>query len=199
MENLKTIGAVVAFAADAWVFYGIWKGLIKEQNFSTWMLWGLLACIVTITIIINGGHNYKLSAIYAFCSLSIGMLLLIKKEFAWTRVDWWTAAGVLICLGVWAFLGTTATTVASTTAVVISGYPLLETTYKKPHLAPKQIYFMFCIASAASLIAAKDWSIKEALYPEATLGISIIFVLLSLRKPKGKKLSPPCTYDILVG
>lgn len=183
MEHLKTLGAIIGLIADAFIFWGILKNKIEEQSFSTWMLWGLLDSIIATTIIFTHG-NYKLTAIYAFCSFSIAVLLFIKKERQWGLIEWLTAGGVTLCLIVWWQLGNQATTIAGTTAVVISGIPLAKNTYLFPQHAPTRIYILFCIASSLSLWGAEDWSIKESLYAEATLGISIIFTTLSLRKPK---------------
>jgi hypothetical protein len=65
--------------------------------------------------------------------------------------------------------------------------PLAEKTYRNPDRSLTKIYLGFCVASLIALFAGKDWSIEQRLYPEGTLGISIIFTLLSLRKPRLKE------------
>lgn len=188
MEHLKTLAALIGFIADLFIFIDILKAKeedLEDQSFSTWMLWGLLDAITTIAVILQHG-NYELSAIYAFCSFSIATLLFVKNERRWGWLEWATSGGVLTCLVIWWHFGNQATTIAGTTAVVISGIPLAKQTYLYPEKAPTKVYLLFCAASSLSLLGAKNWSIEESLYAEATLGISIIFTILSLRKPKQK-------------
>ncbi len=179
MENLKLIGAIVGLLANIPLFIAVWKGL--KQNFSTWMLWTILDIITTVSLMRQHG-NYDLSGIYVVTSFSMSMLLLFKKEISWELTDTLTVAGVFICLAVWYFLGDEATTIASTAAVVLSSFPLIKETFCKPDGGATKIYFYFCIASLLALIGGDDFSIKESLYPAATLGFSSVLTILSLRK-----------------
>ncbi len=180
MEKLKILGAIVGLVANIPLFIAVWKGL--KQNFSTWILWTMLDVITTIAII-NQHGNYYLSGIYVFTSLAMSILLFTKKEISWQLTDTLTAAGVLLCLVVWYFMGDKATTIASTTAVVISAYPLIKDTFFNPDPDATKVYCMFAIASLLSLIAAKDTSVEECLYPAATMSFSILLTFLSIRKP----------------
>ncbi|MES2224530.1 MAG: hypothetical protein V4478_00920 [Patescibacteria group bacterium] len=180
MEKLKILGAIVGLVANIPLFIAVWKGL--KQNFSTWILWTMLDVITTIAII-NQHGNYYLSGIYVFTSLAMSILLFVKKEISWGLTDTVTAVGVCICLIVWYFMGDNATTIASTAAVVISAYPLMRDTFISPDPGATKVYCMFIVASLLSLLAAKDTSVEEWLYPAATMSFSAVLTIFSIRKP----------------
>jgi hypothetical protein len=123
MEHLKYLAATVALLVNIPLFLGILNGTVKDQSFSTWILWAALDILTTITIVLNHG-NWYLSGAYIVSSFAISGILFLKKQIDWSAVDTYTAIGVFICLVVWGCLGSKAATIAGTTAVVISGYPL---------------------------------------------------------------------------
>jgi hypothetical protein len=181
MEILKTIGPIVGLLANIPLFIAVYKGDVK-QNFSTWILWTILDIITTIAIIEQDG-NYLLSGVYVFSSFAMSILLFSKKEIGWSAIDTVTTVCVFVCLFVWYVMGNKATTIASTTAVVISSFPLIKSTFLCPDPKATKVYSLFIIASLLSLIGGKDVSVKESLYPAATMGFSILLTVLSLRKP----------------
>lgn len=152
-----------------------------EQSFAAFLLWALLDLIATITTILAGG-NYWLALANAAGSTIITLLLIYKKQVAWSWIESMTALLVIICLVVWYVSGERAGIVASSLAVVIASVPQMVDTWRKPEATPFWVYVTFLLANIVALIGGKAWTIEERFYACCGIFLCSVIVIFSLRK-----------------
>lgn len=159
-------------------------GLMKtkaEQSFAAFLLWAMLDFIATITSVLSDG-NYWLPLSNAIGSSIITVLLIIKKQVSWSRIETMTTVLVIICLGVWYAAGERAGIIASSLAVLMASIPQMAETYKKPDATPAGAYIVFLIANLVSFVAGRSWMIEERFYAGCSVFLCFVIVILALRK-----------------
>lgn len=152
-----------------------------EQSFAAFLLWALLDLIATITTMLAGG-NYWLALANAIGSSVITLLLIYKKQIAWSWVESMTAVLVLVCLGIWYAAGERAGIVASGLAVVIASVPQMVDTWRKPEATPVVAYLIFLLANVVALIGGRAWTIEERFYACCGIFLCSVITIFSLRK-----------------
>lgn len=152
-----------------------------EQSFAAFLLWALLDLIATITTMLAGG-NYWLALANAIGSSVITLLLIYKKQVAWSWVESMTAVLVLVCLGIWYAAGERAGIVASGLAVVIASVPQMVDTWRKPEATPVVAYLIFLLANVVALIGGRAWTIEERFYACCGIFLCSVITIFSLRK-----------------
>ena len=145
------------------------------------MLWAMLDLIATVTSVLEDG-NYWLPMSNAIGSLVITILLIVKKQVSWSRIETMTTLLVIICLIVWYVAGEKAGIIASSLAVVIASVPQMVETYRKPGATPVIAYIAFLGASVVSLVAGESWTIEERFYAGCSVFLCLVIVLLTTRK-----------------
>jgi hypothetical protein len=83
---------------------------------------------------------------------------------------------------IWLLTTDAIATVASTSAMVIGGFPQLKDAWKKPREMPLAAYAAYAIANALCTAGGADWSIKERFYSAAATVFCAAIVALSARK-----------------
>jgi len=178
---MQVVAGVLGIVAYGFLIYGITQSK-SEQSFAAFLLWGMLDSIATVTTILEHG-NFWLPLSNAIGSSVITLLLVVKKQVRWSRVETLTALLVIVCLAVWYTSGETAGIVASSLAVVIASIPQMRETWHDPVATPKGAYFVFLSANVVSFIAAKDWSLKEFFYPSCSIFLCTVILGFSFKKP----------------
>ncbi|MBC8035112.1 MAG: hypothetical protein H7Y03_13255 [Chitinophagaceae bacterium] len=180
MQNhLQIIAGIIGLITYCFLFFKIFKNNAK-QNFAAFLLWAILSIITTITVFIEEG-NYWLSLGNVLGETAITILLIVKKQIAWSWIETSTAFLVIICLIIWFFMGEKAAIVSSSLATVTASIPQMVSTYKKPSSTPTGIYVAFLMANILSLYAGKSWTIEERFYPASAVVLCLIIALFSLR------------------
>ncbi len=180
MSSFTTLSVVLALLLYVPLCVQLLQGKAK-QNLATWIMWGSLDLIVTITIIVQHG-NYFLPAAYVL-GCGITLLCMIKfGDLVWTSFESFVAFLVLVCLIVWGFSGSKIATVASTLAMAIAGIPQLIDCYRRPHGMPFLIYIGYTVANLFSVLGGKNWSIEERFYPIMAGIYCLLFSALASRK-----------------
>ncbi len=132
-------------------------------SFATFLLWAALALIVTInTMLVKG--NYALPLGYLLGAIATTFILLCKKQYGWSTVEWFTLVLVAACIIVWLTSGPGPAIIACSTAAFIAGVPQLKTAWDAPHSIAIPIWIGFLLANILACFAGKDWSAKERLY-----------------------------------
>ncbi|MBA3789305.1 hypothetical protein H0X32_02840 [Patescibacteria group bacterium] len=158
----------------------VWRGKM-QLNAASFLLWGLLDFIVAASIFVKGG-NWLLPAAYVFgCSL-VGVAILKSRTFKWTRLETVTSSLVLISIFVWWRSGPVMDTIISTAAVITAGLLQVWDIWRKPRESTLWLWVAYSIVNGLSTIAGKDWSISERFYPASCTVLTVVMVLLTLRK-----------------
>lgn len=181
MQNyLQIISGIAGLITYGFLFCKILKGK-AEQNFAAFLLWAILSIIITTTVFIEEG-NYWLSLGNVLGETAITILLLVKKQIAWSRVETLTALLVIICLAIWFFVGEQAAIISASLATVTASIPQIVSTYRQPSSTPTGIYIAFLMANLLSLYAGKSWTIEERFYPASAVVICLIIAFFLMRK-----------------
>lgn len=177
---LNVVATCLALALYTPLCMQILKGTAK-QNLATWALWTVLDGIAAASLVVQHG-NYLVVAAYTLGSAVVAMCILRSRNFAWTYLE--TLVSVLVILSVigWAVAGPLYATVLSVAGLVLASIPQLVDSYRKPQDMPLGIYLGYGVANLLSLLAGKDWSIAERLYPGSALIMTLLMCACGLRK-----------------
>ena len=184
---LQPLAGAIGIAAYIVVIVGILKTKM-EQSFAAFMLWAMLDIIATVTTIMQDG-NYWLPLSNAFGSSIITILLIIKKQVSWSRVETLTAILVAVCLVIWYIAGEKAGMIASSLAVVIASVPQMADTFRKPEATPAGAYIIFLFANIVSFVAGKSWTVEERFYPACSIFLCLVIIVFAMRKKNRHPMS----------
>ncbi len=174
------LACVVAVVAYCFMARGLLAG-DSEQNFTTWILWGVLDGIAAATIFFQSG-SWAIPAVYAVGSTATAFLILKSGTVSWTWFDTMIICMVVACMVIWKVSGARTATIASTVAVTIAGIPQLVETWKKPEGSPFPVYLMFVVGNSLATAGAKSWSVEERLYPAVCIALTTAYLLAMSRK-----------------
>jgi hypothetical protein len=176
LEHLQLLAGIVGFCAYIPLTVGILRNKVR-QSFAAFFLWGLLDSIAMISAILVQG-NFWLAASNVAGAFTIAALLLLKKQYEWSRTETLTCVMVAACLVIWYNAGHTVALVASSVAVVIAGIPQMAHTRRSPRDTPVGVYGIWMVANVLSLVAGKHWTIDERFY--AACGIVLCLSILCI-------------------
>ena len=181
-QFLQPLAGAIGLVAYIVIIVGIFKANVK-QSFAAFMLWAMLDSIATVTSVIEQG-NYWLPFSNALGSTTIAILLAIRKQISWSRIETLTLILVILCLIVWFVAGEQAGIIVSSLAVVIASIPQMKETYAKPEATPVNAYIIFLLGNFVAFFAGKSWSIEERFYPACSVFLCVVIVVLALRNKK---------------
>ena len=179
---LQLIAGIVAFLAYIPLAFGIFRDTAK-QSFAAFLLWAMLDTIAVVTTWIEQGHHW-LALGNVIGSTVITVLLIVKKQVSWSRIESITALLVIICLAIWYSMGETAGIIASSLAVLIASFPQMVETYRNPSGTPQTAYMIFLCGNILSLFAGREWTIEERFYAACSTFLCAVILLLSTGKEK---------------
>ena len=180
MNALAILGAVVAALMYIPLTIQVWTKKL-EQNFATYLLWGLLDAVVAGSLMLESG-NFLLPLVYVVLCGGVLVAILRARTFKWSWRESATSVLVVISIIVWLSVSNEMATIVSTIGLTIASGPQLYDFWKKPQKAPVLTYVGFTVANALSTMAGTDWSIQERLYPASCTIMTVIFVLVGCRK-----------------
>ena len=181
-ETLQLVAGAIGILAYIILVVGIFKTGM-EQSFAAFLLWALLDLIATITSVLQQG-NFWLPLSNVIGSAVITILLVVKKQVSWSRMETLTSVLVAICLLVWLIAGEKAGIIASSLAVVTASIPQMKETYEKPEATPASAYIVFLLGNLISFFAGKAWTIEERFYPACSSFLCLVIVVFALREKK---------------
>jgi uncharacterized membrane protein YfcA len=189
MTSLQFTGGLIGFLAHLMLVYLIVKKqhIKAEQNFTTWLLAGLIDVFISIITYRNDG-NYYFPIFYSLGAFSIALVLLWKKRVCLESWDRIIVVLVVICLTIWMRAKDNISLIAFIMASVASFIPQIRDTARKPRSTPILAYYVFFIGDFVSFTSGKDFSAKEVLYSftEMILSTIIIMLIWNQRKIRGK-------------
>ncbi len=169
---LKIAGGALALL----LFIPMARQILKEhgagQSFATWILWAAMDSILAASTIIRHG-NYFLPLGFAIGGVAMTILLLVKRRFAWTRLDSAILILVVFCVIDWAISGARAAIVASTLATSIATIPGLIELWRNPNRTVANIWGAYAIANFLAFIGGTAMTIEERFTPAIFTALSL--------------------------
>ena len=151
------------------------------QNFATWILWAALDTILAISTIMKHG-NYLLPLGFSIGGILMTVLLLVKRRFAWEKLDYVILALVVVCLVVWYTSGARTAIVASTLATSVATIPGLIELWKRPQRRVADIWGAYSIANALAFFGGTAMSIEEKFTPAIFTVLSLLMFVAGRRR-----------------
>lgn len=177
--DLQFLGGIIGILIHIPLLIGIWSGKIR-QSFTSYALWSALDFIAAYSIHLQGG-NFWLPFLYAIGAGLASISLLVKKNFAWSIIDWLVIGLVIACVIIQYQIGEFWSMIASIASLSVASIPQIIDTFKQPRNTPSTIYSIFCLANLVSLLGAKSFALEQVLYAGSALIICVTITLLSLR------------------
>ena len=162
----------------------------RGQSFAMWALWAMLDTTVTVALVVQHG-NFFLTAGFSVGSILLSVMLLVRGQFKWGRLEWMVLVLVLFCLAAWAIAGPRWATITSTLAIIAAGIPGMVEIWRHPDEVAARVWAGFALANILALVGGEDWSVEQRLPSAAfTLQTLIMFIIgnrnrLMASSPKG--------------
>lgn len=171
-EILKIGGGVLALLLFIPMIAGILKTGAQGQSFATWLLWGALDTMLTISIIQQRG-NFLLPLGFAIGDVLVVIVLVAKRRFTWGRFE--TAILILVigCVAAWKLGGPRIATIAATIGICVAGVPGLVALWKQPQRNVGSVWAGYVLANGLSFFGGTAMTVQEWFAPG-------MFVLCSL-------------------
>lgn len=190
-QALKIAAGVLALLLFIPMVLGVLKEGAEAQSCASWLLWGALDTVLTITIIQQRG-NFLLPLGFAIGDLLLVAVLLAKGRFQWGWFETVILALVVACLVVWKFAGPKPATIASTLGVCIALLPGLVAMWKQPQRTVGNIWAGYVLANGLGFFGGTAMTIEERFAPGMfALCALAMFVASRARGTGGVTSSPP--------
>lgn len=163
-EFLKIAGGIMALV----LFWPLIRVIIREgaegQSGASWLLWGLLDTILTISVIEQRG-NFYLPLGFAIGDLFIVILLLKKRSFRWGFFDTVIMLIVIGCVMGWKVSGLRLATISATLGVAVAIIPGVREMLKHPQPKIGNIWAGYVLANVLSFFGGSSMTVEERFAP----------------------------------
>ncbi len=183
-QGLQIAGGLLSLLLFIPLIISIVKEGAEGQSCATWLLWGALDVILTVSLFSTGG-NYFLPLGFALGDFSVVILLVAKGKVNWGMFETIILVMVITCLAAWKLSGPIIAAISSTVAVVIAGLPGLREMWRKPQRRVGNIWMGYVVATTLSFFGGTEMTMKERFTP----GVFALFALVMFAASRKKK--PP--------
>jgi len=184
-QVLKIAGGLLALLLFIPMLASILKEGAEGQSCATWMLWGALDTVLTISIIQQQG-NFLLPLGFAIGDVIVVILLLAKGKFRWG----WSESGILVlvigCMAAWKFSGSRTATIAATLGICVAGIPGLFAMLKKPQRRIGNVWAGYVLANVLSFFGGTAMIVEERFAP-GIFALCAMVMFAASRKPVATK------------
>jgi hypothetical protein len=192
-QGLKIAGGVLALLLFIPMIAGILKEGVESQSCASWLLWGALDTMLTISIIAQHG-NFLLPLGFAIGDALLVILLLAGKQFKWGIFETMILALVAVCMIGWKLGGPRIATIAATSGICIAGIPGFLAMWKQPQRKVGSVWAGYVLANGLSFLGGTAMVIEERLAPGVFAMCSLAMFAASRRKigemgPRGARPS----------
>ena len=189
---LKVAGGVLALLLFLPLIRAIVKQGAEGQSCATWLLWGLLDTILTISIIEQHG-NFYLPFGFAIGDLLVLVLLLAKGKFRWSIFETVILLMVIGCLIGWKLAGPKIATISATMGICIAGIPGLIEMLKYPQRKIGNIWAWYVVANMLGFFGGSAMTIEERFAPGVFALCALAMFVASRVRPLNARV--PTTED----
>lgn len=188
-QGLKIAGGLLALLLFIPLIIGILKDGAEGQSCATWLLWGTLDTVLTISVIAQHG-NFYLPLGFAIGDVLLVALLLAKGQFNWG----WFETGVLLlvigCMAAWKLAGPKTATVAATLGICVAGIPGLLAMLKQPQRKIGNVWLGYVLANVVSFFGGTAMIIEERFAP-GVFALCALVMFAASRKPQKAVANQP--------
>jgi hypothetical protein len=188
-QGLKIAGGLMALLLFIPLIIGILKDGAGGQSCATWLLWGTLDTVLTISVIAQHG-NFYLPLGFAIGDVLLVALLLAKGQFNWG----WFETGVLLlvigCMAAWKLAGPKTATVAATLGICVAGIPGLLAMLKQPQRKIGNVWLGYVLANVISFFGGTAMIIEERFAP-GVFALCALVMFAASRKPQKTVANQP--------
>jgi len=164
----------------------ILKSGAEGQSCATWLLWGALDTVLTISIIQQRG-NFLLPLGFTIGDLVLVGILLAKGRFQWGRFESAILVLVIGCMAAWKFSGPRMATIAATLGVCIAGIPGLLAMLKRPQRKIGNVWAGYVLANGLSFFGGTAMTIEERFAPGVFVLCSLAMYVASRARPLAER------------
>ena len=152
----------------------------QGQSGASWLLWGALDAVLTISLIQRNG-NFLLPLGFTIGDIALVVVLVAKGKFVWSRFDSGILGLVIGCVIAWKVGGARTAAIASTLGVCIAGIPGLLAMWKEPQRKVGTVWGGYIIANGLSFFGGTAMTVEERFAPGMFAMFSLALFLASLR------------------
>jgi len=181
-ERLKIAGGLLALLLFIPLIMGILKDGAEGQSCATWLLWGTLDTVLTISVIAQHG-NFYLPLGFAIGDVLLVALLLAKGKFTWGMFETGVLVLVIACMAVWKLAGPKPATVAATLGICVAGIPGLLAMLKQPQRKVGTVWAGYVLANVISFFGGTAMIIEERFAP-GVFAICSLAMFAASRRPQ---------------
>lgn len=166
---------------------GIYTGTVPRPVRSTWGIWAVLGLLLLMSYSGSGAgiDTTLLAAWMGFINPVVIFCLALKYgTFEWKKLDTACVTVCVISLIIWQqtndpFLGLLGLLVTDAMGAI----PQIRASWQQPDDEPIFPWAMFSLGSAVNLLAIRDWTLQQSLYPlYMTTASALIVIPLLLRR-----------------
>ncbi len=179
-NTYKILSGIVGLLGFVFLIFSLLQGN-SGVSFATFIFWTLIAGINAYATFKEHG-NFILSLTLAFGNFLTALVLLMKGNVSWGNLEWFAAILLVACLFAWRASTLYTTIIVSTIAITIGGIPQLFLAWNEPAKISIEAWSIFCISSFFGVLAGKNWSMKERLYPIARFFFYGLIVFFALKR-----------------
>ena len=179
-QGLKIAGGVLALLLFIPMIAGILKHGAQGQSGASWLLWGALDAVLTVSLFERAG-NYQLPLGFAIGDVALVVLLLAKGKFNWSRFDSGILGLVIGCVIAWKLGGSKTAAVASTLGVCVAGIPGLVAMWKEPQRKVGTVWAGYILANGLSFFGGTAMTVEERFAPGMFAAYSLAMFAASRR------------------
>jgi hypothetical protein len=179
-QCLRIAGGLLALLLFIPMIARIIKYGAEGQSGASWLLWGALDAILTVSLIQQAG-NYLLPLGFAIGDVALVVLLLAKGKFKWSRFDSGILGLVIGCVIAWNQGGPRMAAIASTLGVCIAGIPGLIAMWKEPQRKVGTIWAGYILANGLAFFGGTAMTVEERFAPAMFAAYSLAMFATSRR------------------
>lgn len=180
-QGFKIAGGLMALLLFIPMISGILKDGAEGQSCATWMLWGALDTVLTISVIEQRG-NFLLPLGFAIGDVLLVVLLLAKRRFQWGRFETIILLLVIGCTAGWKIGGPKIATIAATLGICVAGIPGWLAMLRQPQRKVGNVWAGYILANGLSFFGGTAMIVEERFAPG-------VFALCSLAMFAASRMS----------
>ncbi len=183
IKYLLSIVAIVLTFIAFWPYIrSIHQGKTKPHLFS-WIIWGSTTFIVFLAqLSAKGGVGAWPIGISGLITLYVAYLAYIKQsDDSITRIDWFFLIAAISALPFWYLTANPLWAVVILTITDLLGFgPTFRKSYHSPFEEKLSFFSLITIRNFISILALESYSLTTVLFPAASGGVGLIFILMVL-------------------